>query len=571
MTTVAHDDLTGSRTAHRIVRPATAGGHPHHMRAVVGRRRHQYVVAIGDHHRRRMPGQPAAQRPLDVVDLADAVELIARQVQQHDHRGFDGVGHMWHVHLVDLQRGQPGVARSRQRGNQSGVHVRALGVRGDGSECAQRRRGHPGGGRLAVGACDNHGATALAQLAKHRLVQRQSHQPADHRAGTTPGDSRCPSRAGPGRECDTSTSGDHPRQSKRVEAGSRHAGQRSGGMTGVVGDPCHPRSVSQTWGRPANDTGAGWAVVDVETSGFRPGQARIVSVAALALGDDGNVEQSLYTLLNPGVDPGPTHVHGLTTEMLQGQPCFGDVVGNLIDLLKGRTLVAHNVGFDYSFLAAEAELVGAELPIDTVMCTVELTRRLELGTENLRLETLAAHWGITQMKPHDALDDAMVLAQILKPVLVRARERKAWLPVRSVTRRCWPNGQVTHEELRPLKMLAARLPCPYLNPGRFVAGRPLVQGMRVGLSAEVRRTHEELIERIVHAGLAYTDAVDPETSLVICNEPEPEHGKGYQANELGVPLVNDTDFMQFLDAVVGGTGIEEFADTRLAGEQFALF
>ena len=67
-------------------------------------------------------------------------------------------------------------------------------------------------------------------------------------------------------------------------------------------------------------------------------------------------------------------------------------------------------------------------------------------------------------------------------------------------------------------MLASRLPCPYLNPGRFVAGRPLVQGMRVALSAEVTRTHEELIERIVHAGLAYTDAVDPETSLVICNE-----------------------------------------------------
>ena len=199
--------------------------------------------------------------------------------------------------------------------------------------------------------------------------------------------------------------------------------------------------------------------------GFRPGQARIVSVAALALGDDGNVEQSLYTLLNPGVDPGPTHVHGLTAEMLEGQPRFGDIVGELIELLKDRTLVAHNVGFDYAFLAAEAELVGAELPVDTVMCTVELTRRLELDTENLRLETLASHWGITQMKPHDALDDAMVLAQILKPALVRARERKVWLPVRSVTRRQWPNGQVTHDELRPLKMLASRLPCPYSTPG----------------------------------------------------------------------------------------------------------
>ena len=87
--------------------------------------------------------------------------------------------------------------------------------------------------------------------------------------------------------------------------------------------------------------------------------------------------------------------------------------------------MAHNVGFDFAFLAAEAELLGVELPIDTVMCTVELARRLELGTENLRLETLAAHWGISQLRPHDALDDAMVLAQILKPILVRARNARS--------------------------------------------------------------------------------------------------------------------------------------------------
>lgn len=331
------------------------------------------------------------------------------------------------------------------------------------------------------------------------------------------------------------------------------------------------RRPSGSWGRPAAEPGAGWAVVDVETSGFRPGQARIVSVAALAVGDDGNVEHSVSSLLNPGVDPGPTHVHGLTAEMLEGQPCFVDVAAELVDVLRGRTLVAHNVGFDYSFLAAEAELVGVELPIDTVMCTVELARRLDLGTENLRLETLASHWGISQMKPHDALDDALVLAQILKPALVRARERKVWLPLRPVERHRWPSGLVTHDELRPLKMLASRMPCPYLNPGRFIAGRPLVQGMRIALSAEVNRTHEELIERILHAGLAYTEAVDPETSLVICNEPEPEQGKGYQANELGVPMVSDAEFMDRLDGVVGGTGIEEFIDDTLTDGQFTLF
>ena len=130
---------------------------------------------------------------------------------------------------------------------------------------------------------------------------------------------------------------------------------------------------------------------------------------------------------------------------------------------------------------------------------------------------------------------------------------------------------VTHEELRPLKMIASRMPCPYLNPGRFVRGRPLVQGMRVALSAEVSRTHEELVERILHAGLAYTDAIDPETSFVICNESAPEQGKGYQANELGVPLVSDADFMACLDGVIGGTDIEEFTDHTLDGGQFALF
>lgn len=329
--------------------------------------------------------------------------------------------------------------------------------------------------------------------------------------------------------------------------------------------------VSHGWGRPAVETGEGWAVVDVETSGFRPGQARIVSLAALAVGDDGNVEGSLATLLNPGVDPGPTHVHGLTAEMLEGAPRFGDVVADLAELLQGRTLVAHNVGFDYAFLTAEAEMVGAELPIDSVMCTVELARRLQLGTDNLRLETLAAHWGVPQLKPHDALDDAQVLAQILKPSLARARERRAWLPTRPVSRRRWPNGRVTHDDLLPLKTVAARLPCAYLNPGRYIPGRPLVQGMRVAVSAEVSRTYEELIERIVTAGLAYTDAVDQETSLVLCNQPGVEQGKGYQAQEFGIPVLADAEFLEALDRVVGGTGIEEFFDATTVGDQFALF
>lgn len=122
-----------------------------------------------------------------------------------------------------------------------------------------------------------------------------------------------------------------------------------------------------------------------------------------------------------------------------------------------------------------------------------------------------------------------------------------------------------------MKMLASRMPCPYLNPGRYYSGGPLVQGMRVALSAEVSRTHEELVERILHAGLAYTDAVDPATSLVICNEPQPEHGKGYQARELGVPTISDQHFMNSVGSVAGGTGVDQFEQPVHQGQQFALF
>ena len=166
------------------------------------------------------------------------------------------------------------------------------------------------------------------------------------------------------------------------------------------------------------------------------GQARIVSLAALALGDDGNVERSVYSLLNPGVDPGPIHVHGLTAEMLADQPCFGDVVQRPD---RGAARAAPwspttSASITRSWPQRPSCWVSS-CPSTSVMCTVELARRLQLGTENLRLETLAAHWGISQMRPHDAMDDALVLAQILKPVLVRARERKVWLPLRPVSRR----------------------------------------------------------------------------------------------------------------------------------------
>jgi DNA polymerase-3 subunit epsilon len=199
------------------------------------------------------------------------------------------------------------------------------------------------------------------------------------------------------------------------------------------------------------------------------------------------------------------------------------------------------------------------------MCTVELVRRLTSASRTCGWRP----WpliGASRRCPHDALDDALVLAQILKPALAGAHERKAWLPVRPVRRRSWPNGQITHDELRPLKTIAARLPCLF-KTGSILLTVGLWCRAWVALSNEVAHTYEELIERILHAGLAYTDAVDQQTSLVICDESGPIRA-WVPAGEMGIPLVTDADFMRLLDRVVGGTGIEVFTDATLSGDQF---
>jgi DNA polymerase-3 subunit epsilon len=50
----------------------------------------------------------------------------------------------------------------------------------------------------------------------------------------------------------------------------------------------------------------------------------------------------MYTLLNPGVDPGSTNIHGLTPAMLAGQPCYADIAEHLAPLLLPITVAERN-------------------------------------------------------------------------------------------------------------------------------------------------------------------------------------------------------------------------------------
>ncbi len=100
--------------------------------------------------------------------------------------------------------------------------------------------------------------------------------------------------------------------------------------------------------------------------------------------------------------------------------------------------------------------------------------------------------------------------------------------MRPVTRRRWPSGRVTHDELRPLKV--AWMAAPTSTPGQYVQGRPLVQNTRVGLAA--RRTHGELVERILRrAGLQRRH--EPGYLTGGLQRDRPRLRQGYHALQLG--------------------------------------
>lgn len=172
----------------------------------------------------------------------------------------------------------------------------------------------------------------------------------------------------------------------------------------------------------------GYAVVDVETTGLSPRADRVVQIAVTLLDDAGAVERSWSTLVNPQRDPGPVHVHGLTPALLDVAPTYPDVARTVSDLMAQRVLVAHNADFDWAFLRAEQERAGLPLPTKRRLCTVDLAKKLQLEVPNRRLSTLAHHFGVEQVRAHDAVDDTRVLVEVFQHSLELAARDGYRLP-----------------------------------------------------------------------------------------------------------------------------------------------
>ncbi|MET7869012.1 TerD family protein [Streptomyces cyaneofuscatus] len=301
-----------------------------------------------------------------------------------------------------------------------------------------------------------------------------------------------------------------------------------------------------------------WELVDVETSGVIARRDRVLSVAVVTIGPDGEQTGEFSTLLNPGCDPGPVHVHGLTAERLLGAPTFEQVAGRIGALLQDRVLVAHNAQFDYDFLAHEFARARLYLPVSQRLCTLALNRQVDPPAADMKLGTLAAHYGVEQARAHDALDDTRVLAGILRATLREAARLDLPLPLVA----CPPRQDVQFAPQPP------KAPCAYRNPGRAEAGGPLVQGMKIAITGETATSRAELVARSVAAGLNVMSSVSRHTSALITNEAGSASAKARRAAAEGVPVIDEHTFLRLLSDVRAGTphrGAAEGAGASGAG------
>ncbi|MEV4440716.1 DEDDh family exonuclease [Streptomyces sp. NPDC049577] len=309
----------------------------------------------------------------------------------------------------------------------------------------------------------------------------------------------------------------------------------------------------------------GYAVVDVETTGLARDD-RIVSAAVYQLDARGRVEDRWYTLVNPERDPGPVWIHGLTSEVLEGAPLFGEIAGEFAKRLDGRVLVAHNAAFDWAMIAREYARARADVPVRQRLCTIALSKELRLPLPNHKLESLAAHYGVVQQRAHHALDDARVLAEAFRPSLHRAAREGLRLPLLA----CQPltewsdgpsparsasvgySGGIGHQRsYRPATWRASRKrpACPYPNPGRYKPGEQLIQGMRVAFSGDTSIDRELLEDRATDAGLHVATSVSRLTSLLVTNDPDSPTSKTVKARSYSTPVIDEAAFVQLLSHV----------------------
>jgi DNA polymerase III subunit epsilon len=172
---------------------------------------------------------------------------------------------------------------------------------------------------------------------------------------------------------------------------------------------------------------ATYVVVDLETTGLRPGQSGICEIGAVRLRGF-EVEAEFETLVDPGlpIAAGASAVTGLRSEHLRGAPGPAEAVRDFLAFAGDAVLVAHNARFDLAFLDRETERLTGSRIGSAVVDTVRLARTLLAGrVSRFGLAQLAWFFDTAERPCHRALPDARATAELLLALIGLAQERGA--------------------------------------------------------------------------------------------------------------------------------------------------
>ncbi len=165
-----------------------------------------------------------------------------------------------------------------------------------------------------------------------------------------------------------------------------------------------------------------FVIVDVETTGWLPGQAGITEIAAVRIGR-GLPRAEFSALVNPG-HPIPADIvalTGITDAMVSKAPPIGAVLPGFLEFASGCVLTAHNAPFDVGFLTAACGTSRIAWPDFRVLDTAALARSVlgDAEVPDCKLATLASFFGAGTEPRHRALDDARATADVLQALLAR--------------------------------------------------------------------------------------------------------------------------------------------------------
>src|SRR2546423_1594659 len=172
---------------------------------------------------------------------------------------------------------------------------------------------------------------------------------------------------------------------------------------------------------------ATYVVVDLETTGLRPGTCRICEIGAVRVREL-ELGETFQTLANPGIALGRAvaSLTGLRDRELRCAPPAAEAVRRFLAFAGDAVLVAHNARFDLAFLDRETERLTGRRLAGPVVDTVSLARRvLEGRVARASLASLAHFFGTSVRPCHRALPDATATAEILLALIGLAQERGA--------------------------------------------------------------------------------------------------------------------------------------------------